>query len=281
MPLVSQQYRDKVSGIIRELHGLGWNDRMIASELGFSTCTVLEYRKRLGLAATRKNTPGVCRSDNQIHPHRERILELHQQNWSDGAIAREIGVSRRQLAYYRQQNLKLPAVPRDQDVHRAEARRSQERTLGMNPSELRAVKYWKIAESLGWEYGIRFRSVQVLEYLLTQPDGATREQIAEALNVTASRLKSNDPQGTSLANLIARGLVAAASRVVPGTRPGPRGLQGQNVNLYFATPTAFEIKALWRLSHSSEVERELLAELSSYGRRTRRGRNSREVSCPN
>lgn len=281
MPPVAEHIRQKISAEIRRLHSLGWNDRMISGEIGLAVCTIIGYRKRLGLAANYTITPGTVRSDNKIHPHRERIIELHSLNWDDSAIARELGLSRRELSYYRHKHLKLPTISRKVAVHRAEGRRKQEQTLGMSPTEIRAARYWQIAGKLGWDNGIRFRSVQVLEYLLTQPNGATRQQIAAALDVTISKLKSNDPQGTSLGNLIARGLVAAASRVIPGQRPGARGLQGQNVNLYFATPEAFQIKALWRVSHSSETERELLSELASYGRRARRGRNSREVSlCP-
>lgn len=259
---------------IRELNGQGLNDRAIARAIGISYWKVGEIRRALKLPTRYTITPGTVRSDNRSHPHRQRIIELHALNWDDSAIARELGLNRRELGNYRSRHLKLAAVPRDQAVHRAEPRRKQDRTLGMNISEKRAELYWSIGPDLGWPAGLRFRAVQMLEYLLNQPNGATSAMICEALSITPARLHSNDPQGTYLANLIARGLVAAAAKTIPTGKVSKRLKSGTCGSLYFATPAARELKATWRESHGPEVEFQLLEQLAEYGRRKRAGRNS-------
>jgi AraC-like DNA-binding protein len=271
-----QSYRDKVASTVRELHGLGWNDRMISVEIGLSTWTILQYRKELGLRATRLITPGVVRRDNKIHPHRNRIVELYHDGYSDGYIARQLGLSRRELCYYRRKHLQLPTRPRKEQADRDSGRRAQEQSMGCSLGEHRAVVYWSVATGLGWPCGMRYRAVQILELLLLNPDGLTLSQIRDQLGLTDGQLKSNDPQGMYTANLIARGLVASVARCIPTgrlvARKGSSGLvaSGQNVHLYFATPAAARIKSHWRKSHSQAEEQRLLQDLASLGRKTRK-----------
>lgn len=274
---------------VKELHSLGWNDRMIHRETGLSFDTIGTYRRQLGLAANYTITPGTVRSDNKIHPHRARIIELLGQSYSDGYIARELGLNRRELNHYRRKHLRIEARPRKEHVDRDSGRRGQERSMGCDPSEVRASRYWSIGPRLGWPMGVRFRAVQLLECLLRHPNGMTRSQLRDHLGLTPGQMSGNDTQGTYLANLIARGLVAAAARVIPTGRKiirkgsvAPVG-SGQNVHLYFSTPLAVDTRAAWRLSHTSDHEESLLAELARLGRR--KGRtpdksDAEETACP-
>lgn len=203
---------------VRELHSRGWNDRMIHRETGLSIDTIGTYRRQLGLSANRTLTPGHVRRDNTIHPHRERIVALLGQGYSDGHIARELGINRRELAHYRRRHLRIGAIPRKEQLDRHTSYRTQQQTLGRSLGEHRAALYWSIGPRLGWPEGIRFRAVQCLELLLQNPCGMTRAQLRDQLGLTDSQMASNDPQGSYLANLVARGLVAAAARVVPSGR---------------------------------------------------------------
>ena len=273
MPPVMQTAREKILATIQEMHALGWNDRAIAGEIGLHYSTVQMHRSQtLGLAPNYSVTPGVVRGDNKVHPHRERIIELLAEGWSDGYIARLLGLNRRELSNYRRKHLKIEARPREEQLDRDSGRRGQDRSLGRSLGEHRATVYWSIGPDLGWPEGLRFRAVQMLELLLRHPDGLTRQQIRQQLDLTEGQMKGNDPQGTYLANLIARELVTAAARCIPtgrlvtrrnGTHPTGAG---QNVHLYFATPLAFETKARWRECTTVETETQRLTELARLGR---------------
>ncbi len=175
-------------------------------------------------------------------------------NYSDADIARAIGSDRRSVCDYRRKHLKLPAVQPHQRVGRERGRRNQERTLGRPLGEVRAESFWAYAPSLGWPAGVRYRAVQILELLFVH-ESLTRRQIPELLGLSSSiALKSNDPQGTYLANLISRGLVAAAGRSV---RTGElcadgRTHKGKSINLYFLTPAARETKQAWQRDRHAE-----------------------------
>lgn len=231
---------------ISQLHAAGWNDRQITDEVGLGFNTVWRIRREiLGLPAIR--TRVKVRSDCQLQDLRDEIIRLHGLHYSDADIGREIGRKREQVRDFRRKHLQLPSVDPQQRFGRERARRKQDVTLGRPLGEIRAESFWSYAPSLGWPTGVRYRAAQILE-LLCAHESLTGQQIAELLGVTPSvALKSNDPQGTYLGNLISRGLVAAASRVIETGQlcADGRTHKGKKVNLYFLTPAARDMKQAW------------------------------------
>jgi hypothetical protein len=229
---------------IVRLHALKWSDQAIANALGLSYSAVRDYRVhhlRLPAWPRMELERTIARSDCSVVPHRERVIELYQLGHSDAEIAAEIGVKREAVGYYRRKWLTLQATPRKELLHRAKGRRSQERSMGYGPQDVRAEQLWSYATDLGWPAGLRKRAAQILETLLAHGP-QTRASLIALVGPIA---KSNDPQGTYLGNLIARGLVAAAQKVIPHTDDARR-----RVNLYCATPLAVAMKAEWRSAQS-------------------------------
>lgn len=230
---------------IVRLHALKWSDRAIARELSLSYGAVRDYRVhhlRLPAWPRMELERTIVRRDCSVVPHRERVIELYQLGHSDAEIAAEIGVKRLAVGWYRRKWLSLQATPRNDLLHRVKGRRSQERSMGCGPQDVRAEQLWSYAIDLGWPAGIRKRAAQILETLLTHGP-QTRASLIALVGPIA---KSNDPQGTYLANLIARGLVAAANKVIPHTDDARR-----RVNLYCATPLAVAMKTEWHSTQSS------------------------------
>lgn len=231
---------------IVRLHAMKWSDQAIARELSLSYSVVRDYRVyhlRLPAWPRMELERTIVRRDCSVVPHRERVIELYQLGHSDAEIAAEIGVKREAVGWYRRKWLTLQATPRNEQLHRAKARRSQERSMGCGPQDVRAEQLWSYATRLGWPPGVRKRSAEILETLLTHGP-QTLASLVELLGPIIK--KSNDPQGTYLGNLISRGLVAAANKVIPHTDDARR-----RVNLYCATPLAVQTKAEWRSAQSS------------------------------
>ncbi len=257
-----RSYTDEMVERVRQLYTQGLNDRQICEQTGLGSWSIWDIRKnKLGLTA-RRSRPGVNRN-NKIHQHRDEILRLTALKWNDAQIARKLGVSRRQLREYRVKHLQLDSVPRSEMLNRSAGRRRQEQVLGRSPADIRAEKLWSHATSLGWPEGIRYRAVQILELLVRIGRPVLLREIPQLLNLPpAKALKSNDPQGTYLGNLISRGLVAAAAKAIdPGLlTPSQEPMPKRKCNLYFLTPAALEMKAAWLARRDSRAEASPLTE---------------------
>lgn len=246
MPM-PRSYTDEQIERVRQMHAKGLNDRQIRDQTGLSSWSIWDIRKnRLGLPA-RRSRPDVNRN-NKIHPHRDEIRRLADLKWNDSQIASQLGVNRRQLREYRVKHLQLDSVPRSEMLNRSAGRQRQEQVLGRSPADIRAEKLWSFATSLGWPEGVRYRAVQILELMVQLGRPVVRSELPQLLNVPPSKVfKSNDPQGTYLGNLISRGLVAAATKVIdPGLLTEQKApLPKRKINLYFLTPAALQMKAAW------------------------------------
>ncbi len=179
-----------------------------------------------------------------------RIRELHGQGLTDADIARrmpEMGKDffgrRRAVSILRANRLKLPVnAAAVLEAHRR-AQRTQFARLGLKTAgELRVWSYRRYARENGWPEDLRPRCVQVLNVLASK-GAMTRLAIHLAIGMSVRRiaesqrhaLSSNDPEGSYLAHLMARGLVAPLKRAVKG-----KGI-GTSVNLYMLTGQALAL----------------------------------------
>jgi len=159
------------------------------------------------------------------------IRAKHALGWSDAEIAsawhcaretvgihrRGMGLPHNAISHHRRQLVREKTIAQCQD-------------WGVkNLGELRREAYRRQAVRAGWPADLRFRSVQILNALW---DGGpmTRQQLAAKIGMpwkgSRPSLASNDPQGSYLAHLIARGLVVCLSRACKRTG------QGKSVSLY-------------------------------------------------
>jgi hypothetical protein len=157
-----------------------------------------------------------------------RIRELHAKGYSDAEIAQELGRDRHTIGI-RRAVLGLPcnshANASERFRQQVAARTKQQLTkLGTKTlAELRVEKHRKYARYYGWPEDLRPRSVQVLN-ALREHGPMTRRQIADAIGMpwkgSRKSLVSNDPEGSILAHLIARGLVISLGRIKRGKGSG-------------------------------------------------------------
>lgn len=187
----------------------------IATHLGRSRSSIHQVRDRLGL----------CDRQRDGRPLQEFIREKHPLGWSDAEVAAAWNaanptesVSREWVTEVRRDKCGLPhnaySTHRRQKV--AEKTREQLAAAGVNSlAEVRRLAFDQFATRHGWPADLRPRAVQILD-LLYQKGPHTREQIAEAIKMpwkgSRKSLCSNDPEGSYLAHLIARGLVVASKR---------------------------------------------------------------------
>lgn len=160
-----------------------------------------------------------------------RVRRLNEQGLADTEIARKLGCDRHVVSRRR----RAMGLPSNQYGERFRARvaektREQCQRAGVaSLGEYRALVYRVRAIKAGWPSDLRWRSVQILDALAAHGP-MTRRQIAEKIGApwlgSRKTLKSNDPEGSYLANLVARGLVVRLGRLVRGAG------RGGSVNLY-------------------------------------------------
>lgn len=180
----------------------------------------------------------------------QNFRDWHRQGWTDGDIAQQTGICRRHISFLRR-SIGLPSNGMS-DKRREAVRQKTNQQLAAcgcrSIGELRAKKFQEFAVKLGWPADLRVRGVQILELLLREP-ALTRRQISDMIGMpwkgSRKSLVSNDPEGSYLANLIARGLVIRSPKVyIPAEAgTGKRKGCGKGVRYYSASPLAHEMKA--------------------------------------
>ena len=181
---------------------------------------------------------GVAKKGNRLsEAGKVRLAEMAREGYCNRCIGRAVELGRQEVRCWRRR-LGLPPVGSRGSVAScqscvARARRMTGRQLAaknlVSLADERNEAWRRYAQRLGWPQNIRHRGVQILE-LLYQRGPQTRRQIAEALGMpwkgARKSLTSNDPEGSYLAHLMARGLVVCLPRRLP------QGGQGKNVSLY-------------------------------------------------
>ncbi len=173
----------------------------------------------------------------------EFVAARHAEELSDGEIAAawnivqsnpEAKIDRRCVGD-RRVRLRLPAHGPTTQRNRARVAsktREQLDRAGLGTlAEARREAFKARARAAGWPEDLRPRAVQILN-LIWDRGPMTRREIAEAIGMpwhgSRGSLKSNDPEGSYLANLMKRGLVVCFERA--GTVRG-KG-KGRSVNIY-------------------------------------------------
>jgi hypothetical protein len=201
--------------------------------------------KQLGRTASmvrsRAYVLGLVKPHHDIAAIKALICELNPQGYSDTDIAaqytRQHGrhVTRETIRDHRQ-GLGLPNNAFN-ERHRAKTKEATQRQLdraGLKSiGMLRSRAFARFAARNGWPADLRPRAVQILN-LLYEQGPKTRREIAEAIGMpwkgSRKSLVSNDPEGSYLAHLIARGLVIQLGRIVKG-----KG-RGKSVHKYALPP---------------------------------------------
>jgi hypothetical protein len=195
----------------------------IARRLGRTARAVYQQAEALGLSKLERTKTGRA--------FQAAVRRLNRQGYGDTEIADTLGCERRTATRWRQR-LGLPSHAKGQR-YREKVRaitRQQCAAAGVaNLAEIRSVVLGVRSALAGWPAGLRPRAVQILDALAARGP-MTRPQIAEAVGMpwkgSRASLRSNDPEGSYLANLIARGLVVDLGRLVK------EGGQGRNRHLY-------------------------------------------------
>ena len=172
--------------------------------------------------------------------------QWNAQGWTDADIAEETQVTRRYVSFLRKE-MGLPSNQFSEKRIEAVKAKTKEQLAAAGVAsigELRAQRFQQFAVDHGWPADLRVRGVQILELLLVEP-ALTRQQICERIGVpwkgSKKSLVSNDPEGTYLANLSARGLVIKSPRVPSGEKGKRKGC-GKTVCFYSASPLAHQMK---------------------------------------
>jgi len=205
---------------------------VIAATIGRSRRAVSQRASLLGLARPRR------RATDQ---DRETITRMAADGACNRCIGRACGLDRHAVARIRREIGARPLEVRGsvgtcrQCVERVRAAtREQCRRAGVaSLAEIRIREFRRFAEASGWPADLRPRAIQMLD-ALWELGPMTRRQIAAAIGMpwkgSRDSLTSNDPEGSYLAHLMARGLVMQVGRCIRGDGPG------RNVYLYSLAP---------------------------------------------
>lgn len=213
--------------VLREMHGTA-TAAEIGRRVGRSAKSVHQRAWTLGLAARHEHFNPDGKLANTIRG-------LHQRQYSDAEIAAAVKRDRRWISELRAR-LGLPPNGHSERFRRRVAKntRRQCRAAGVKSlAEVRVLAFRRFAREHGWPEDLRPRAVQILD-VLWQRGPMTRRQICEAIGMrwkgSRASLSSNDPEGSYLAHLVARGLVVQLGRCVKD-----RG-RGKSTNLYSIAP---------------------------------------------
>ncbi|HUU59676.1 MAG TPA: hypothetical protein VMZ50_09035 [Phycisphaerae bacterium] len=185
--------------------------------------TAHEIGRRIGRAAHQVHAKarllGLSRNHAIARPGFAAFLRRRNADgWSDTEIAAAWGADRHAVSNARRR-LGLPSNatgPRARAKIAAAQKRQCARAGVASLAELKARRFADAAARCGWPADLRPRSVQILN-ALWDLGPMTRRQIAEAVGMpwkgSRASLSSNDPEGSYLAHLMARGLVIRLGRV--------------------------------------------------------------------
>ncbi len=227
------------SQLIRERYGQE-PAAELARLVGRTPRAVWQHAKLLGV--TKPAPP-------RIGPDRQQVIrEMALDGYCNRCIGRRIKAERHEIGRWRRK-LGVPPVGVNGAVK--SCRSCQEnvrsktaeqcRQAGVsNLAEVRVLAFRKFAGSHGWPEDLRPRAVQMLE-LLFACGPMSRRQMAAGLGMpwkgSRKSLVSNDPEGSYLAHLQARGLVMRShGRVMRGQT------RGSSCWLYMLTPLAEGMK---------------------------------------
>lgn len=216
-------------------------DRRVAQVTGLHLMSVYYARRKLqavGCWSEPGDYAGRGRRARTPRPRvrvddafRGRLRALHALGYTDPEAAAELGTHRHRIARVRKALGLAPNTYSPRRRLRVAARTAgQVAALGL-PSlgALRAEVYRARARVSGWPGDLRFRHLEILDALHARGP-MTRRGLAECLGMpwkgSRASLSSNDPEGSYLAHLVARGLVVSLGRCVRG-----RG-RGRSVQLY-------------------------------------------------
>lgn len=227
-----QPWTDSQRAIVRERYRRD-GAAAVARTIGRTVRQVHQMAVTLGLS---DHHPRVSAGD------RATIRRLNAEGWSDAEIAAELGRDRHVVGRHRRRmGLADNAASERRRGRVREATAQQLEAAGIaSLGELRAVAYRDFAASRGWPADLRPRAVMILHALAARGP-MTRRQIALAIGMpwkgSRKSLTSNDPEGSYLANLAARGLVVRLLRAAPVTGQG----KGRSCDLYTLSVEAIAI----------------------------------------
>lgn len=200
----------------------------VADRLGRSLSSTYNHAASLGLRKVGHNRP--------LTPAQQVIVRVyHAAGYCDREIAQRLGVERRWFSEKRLgMGLASNALSERRRRQVADKTRQQIQAAGVSSlAEIRVKAYRQFARKRGWPEDLRPRAVLILDVLYEQ-GAMTRREIAEAVGMpwkgSRKSLCSNDPEGSYLAHLTARGFVSVAKR---GRRVHGRG---KSLNTYSVTP---------------------------------------------
>ena len=187
----------------------------IGAQLGRTTRSIYQLWNKLDVCVRRRDG----------RPLQQFIREKHPLGWSDAEVAAAWNaanpnetVSREWVTEVRRDKCGLSHNAYSQHRRQKVAAKTREQiaAAGVNSlAEVRRLAFNKFATRHGWPADLRPRAIQILD-LLYQKGPHNRRQICEAIGMpwkgTRKSLCSNDPEGSYLAHLIARGLVVASKR---------------------------------------------------------------------
>ena len=219
----------------------------IGKLIGRSTRSVYCAAKNMGLS-------------EPIRPRRpdwkEVVQSMVAQGFSQAEIGKALGMKRESARdILKSLGLKTNGQKSEHGRKRvAEKTRQQcEKAGASSLTEIQKRAFRQFAIDNGWPEDIRPRAVHILE-ALCRHGGLTRRQICEEIGMpwkgARKSLRSNDPEGSYLANLQARGLVIRSPRLPP-QRSGRRKQVGCGVHLYVLSPLARQIKSEFLVSKES------------------------------
>lgn len=198
-------------------HTAAW----VAAQLNRSLASIYQLRDRLGLT-----TPNAPLGE----AFAAFLKEKHALGWSDAEIAEAWGCERHTVGDHRKKHgLSENTFSQHRRDKVRQKTREQLKAAGLPTlAAVRAKAFRDRARSAGWPDDLRPRHVQILNTLWDNGP-MTRLAIAKAIGARTDFpgphpqrrvLHSNDPEGSYLAHLIARGLLVTLGRRARGKGKG-------------------------------------------------------------
>lgn len=210
------------SDLVRKNYG-GMPAKALAEQLGRTERAIYQHALTIGVRKHKRTKPDAV--------FQAFVRRLNATGLNDTEVAAQLGCDRHLVSDWRKRlgladHSRAPHwVARITEGTRRQCARAGVATL----AAIRVLAFRQRAKAAGWPEDLRPRAVQILD-ALAEHGPMTRPEIASAIGLpwigTRRSLKSNDPEGSYLANLMARGLVVSLGRLVR------EGGKGRNRHLY-------------------------------------------------